>query len=213
MPLGRGMSQVRDSLITELESAVQNGSKTERIETLRRITDLFLTTSNRLNAEQIDVFDEVLAHLIARVETRALARFSERLAAVEPAPEGVVRTLAFNDEIAVAGPMLAQSSRLSETDLVSIAQSKGQEHLLAISERRSLPESLTDILVARGNLQVHRNLAASPQARFSEQGLSVLVKHAEADDTLTEKLGLRLDLPCRCCGNCSPRRARLFARN
>lgn len=189
------MFNERRSLISKLEGAVQHGSKSERIDTLRRITDLFLSTSDRLNTEQIDVFDEVLGHLIKRMEARALSELSERLAPIENAPIGVVRSLARDDEIAVAGPVLSMSRRLSSADLVDIARSKGQAHLLAISGRASLDASVTDVLVQRGNLQVHRRLASSPDARFSEESMSRLVKHAEADDALTEKLGLRLDLP------------------
>jgi uncharacterized protein (DUF2336 family) len=189
------MSTVRGSLISELEYAVQNGTKSDRIDTLRKITDLFLTTSDRLNSEQIDVFDEVLGHLVRRMEARALMELSERLAPIENAPIGVIRTLARDDEIAVAGPVLTTSLRLSNDDLVEIANSKGQAHLLAISSRKALDTVVTDVLVRRGDLQVHRKLATSPGARFSDEGMSLLVKHAEADDMLTEKLGLRLDLP------------------
>jgi uncharacterized protein (DUF2336 family) len=189
------MSAARPSLIAELEGAIQHGSKAERIDTLRRITDLFLTTSERLNAEQIDVFDEVIGHIVRRMEARALAELSERLAPIENAPIGVIRTLAHDDEITVAGPVLAGSSRLTNDDLVEIASTKGQGHLLAISGRRALQESVTDILVTRGDQQVHRKLASSPDARFSNDGMSRLVQHAEKDDILTEKLGLRLDLP------------------
>ena len=189
------MPIARTSLIAELESAVQSGSKADRIDTLRRITDLFLSTQDRLNAEQIDVFDEVIGHLVKRMETRALAELSERLAPIENAPIGVIQNLAREDEIAIAGPVLANSTRLSIADLVEIASTKGQAHLLAISGRRTLDEPVTDVLIERGDLQVHRRLASSSDARFSEVGMSRLVKHAEADDTLTEKLGLRLDLP------------------
>lgn len=189
------MSAMRRSLISELEGAVQNGSKADRIDTLRRITDLFLTTSNRLNNDQIDVFDEVLGHLVKRMEARALKELSERLAPIENAPIGVVRTLARDDEIAVAGPVLSSSPRLSNADLVDIASTKGQAHLLAISGRKALNSVVTDVLVRRGDLQVHRKLASSRDACFSDEGLTLLVKHAEADDMLTEKLGLRLDLP------------------
>ncbi len=189
------MTTVRRSLISELENAVQSGSKTDRLETLRKITDLFLTTSDRLNNEQIDVFDEVLGHLVRRMEARALKELSERLAPIENAPIGVIRTLARDDEIAIAGPVLTASQRLTNDDLVEIANTKGQGHLLAISNRKALDSIVTDVLVRRGNLHVHRRLAASADARFSEEGLSTLVRHAESDDTLTEKLGLRLDLP------------------
>jgi uncharacterized protein (DUF2336 family) len=189
------MSQGRASLIADLETAIQNGSKSERIDTLRRITDLFLSTQDRLNDDQIDVFDEVIGHLVRRMEARALAELSERLSPVDNAPVGVIRTLAHDDEIAVAGPVLLNSTRLTNTDLVEIASTKGQQHLLAISGRPALAEPVTDVLIQRGDRQVHRSLASSPDARFSEDGMTRLVKHAEADDSLTERLGLRLDLP------------------
>jgi uncharacterized protein (DUF2336 family) len=189
------MSAVGRSLISELEYAVQNGSKSDRLDTLRKITDLFLTTSNRLNSEQIDVFDEVLGHLVKRLEARALKELSERLAPIENAPIGVIGTLARDDEITVAGPVLMSSQRLSNDDLIEIASSKGQAHLLAISARKALDAVVTDVLVQRGDIHVHRKLASSPDARFSEQGMSLLVQHAETDDSLTEKLGLRLDMP------------------
>ncbi len=82
------MPKGRRSLISELESAVQNGTRSERVDTLRRITNLFLSTSERLSVEQIDVFDEVLSHLIRRVEARALSELSERLAPIDNAPPG-----------------------------------------------------------------------------------------------------------------------------
>lgn len=189
------MSRAGASLIAELESAVQSGTKTERVDTLRRITDLFLSTQDRLSAEQIDVFDEVIGHLVKQIETRALVELSERLAPINNAPPGVIGNLAREDEIAVAGPVLTNSPRLSNVDLVEIASTKGQPHLLAMSGRRALAEPVTDILIERGDMQVYRKLASRTDARFSENGLSRLVKHAEDDDSLTETLGLRLDLP------------------
>jgi len=189
MPTGRR------SLISDLERAVQTGSKVERIDTLRRITDLFLSTSERLSAEQIDVFDEVLGHLIRRLEARTLSELSERLAPIDNAPPGVLRTLAFNDEIAVAGPVLSVSDKLSSSDLIEIASSKSQQHLLAIAGRRALEIAITDVLVERGDLNVCRKLAANSDARFSEDGIGQLVERADGDDALTERLGVRADLP------------------
>jgi uncharacterized protein (DUF2336 family) len=189
------MPTARESLLGELEDAVQSGSKADRIDTLRRITDLFLSTHDRLSAEQIDVFDEVIGHLVKRIETRALAELSERLACIENAPPGVIRNLARDDQIVVAGPVLTNSTRLSNADLMDIASTKGQPHLLAMSGRRALAEPVTDILIERGDLQVHRRLASRNDARFSEGGMTRLVKRAEGDDILTEMLGLRPDLP------------------
>lgn len=183
------------SLIAELEEALKTGTPEKRVDTLRRVTDLFLNESDRLNEDQIHVFDDVMVHLVRRIESKALIQLSESLAPVDRAPVEVIRRLARDDEIAVAGPVLTQSERLPESDLIEIAQSKGPAHLLAISGRTSLTEALTDILVERGDQDVARRLAGNAGARFSDAGFATIVRRAGADDSLTEKLGRRLDIP------------------
>jgi len=183
------------SIIAELEEAVRSGSSAKRVSTLRQVTDLFLHDGERLSEDQVKVFDDVLCHLVARVETRVKAELGTRLAPLDYAPSGLIEQLAWDDEIAVAGTVLATSSRLTTSTLVEIAKTKGQDHLLAISGRTNLPEAVTDVIVDRGERKVIRKLADNPSARFSDAGYGGMVAHAEADDELTEILGLRLDLP------------------
>jgi len=183
------------SLVAELEVAVKNGSPEKRVDTLRRLANLFLDESDRLSEQQIGVFDDVMVHLIERIETKALAQLSEDLAPVDNAPLEVVRRLSRHDEVAIAGPVLARSKRLSEGDLLEIARSKSKDHLLAMSGRGSLSAALTDVLVERGDTQVHHSLARNSGAHFSETGFATLVRKSEGDDNLAESLGLRLDIP------------------
>lgn len=185
----------RGPLISELEDAVRHGSQEKRVRALRGITDLFLGTKERLSEEQIDVFDEVLCHLITRMEARALIELSDRLAPINNAPTNAIHTLAVDDEIAIAGPVLTLSDRLTTPDLVEIATAKSQSHLLAISKRSSLNESLTDVLVARGDSHVITSLVENVGAKLSEKAYADLVDKTEADESLLEKLGLRLDIP------------------
>ena len=185
------------SLLAELEDAVKNGSPEKRVDTLRRVTSLFLDESDRLNEQQISVFDDVLVHLVERIETKALVQLSTSLAPVDNAPIEIIRRLSNHDEIEIAGPVLTTSNRLSESDLIGIAQSKGQGHLFAMSGRTSLPVGVTDVLVERGDHQVHHALAKNSGAHFSDSGFATLVKRSETDDALAEKLGLRLDIPLR----------------
>jgi uncharacterized protein (DUF2336 family) len=159
------------------------------------VTDLFLHDGERLNDEQVKVFDDVLCFMIARVETRARAELAKRLAPVHYAPFEVIQHLAFDDEIEVAGDVLANSSRLATEALVKIASTKSQDHLLAISGRANLPEAVTDVIVDRGEGKVIRKLANNASAKFSEAGYSGMIAHADGNDELTEILGLRLDLP------------------
>jgi uncharacterized protein (DUF2336 family) len=185
------------SLIAELETAIQSGSKEKRVDALRRVTDLFVADADRLNDQQIDVFDDVLSHLIQRIEGRALAELSHRLGVIDNAPAEVVRRLATNDDIAVAEPILSQSRRLSDHDLIEIASTKSQSHLLAISGRKQIAAPVTDALLQRGDRQVFYKLAENSGARFSDEGYAALVKHSERDERLAEKVGFRLDIPLR----------------
>jgi uncharacterized protein (DUF2336 family) len=182
-------------LIAELEGAVKTGSSERRVEMLRRITDLFLSDADRLNENQIGVFDDVLVRLIERMEARTLAQLSATLCDSSAAPREVVRLLAYHEEASVAVPVLAKCNRLSESDLIQIARTRGQQHLLAISGRETLDETVTDALIKRRDTSVSHALANNTGARFSEFGYSALVESAERDGTLAEKLGLRLDIP------------------
>src|SRR5206468_4080675 len=114
-----------------------------------------------------------------------------RLADMPNAPAGVVRMLAFDDDIEVARPVLSASERLAEHDLVANANSKSQLHLAAISERRSLSEAITDVLVTRGDRQVVQSVAKNTGARFSDAGFRMLVKRSSSDEALAVQVGGR----------------------
>src|SRR5499427_6368368 len=184
------------SLLPELEDVVQHGSAEKRAETLRRITTLFLDRAPTFNADHVALFDDVIGYLIEEIEAKALAELARRIAPVPNAPAGVVSTLAKNDSIDVAGPVLEQA-RLSDPDLMYIAENKSQAHLLAMSIRLGISEALSDILVARGNREVSRSIANNEHAELSDNAFTTLVKRAEEDSVLAEKVGMRTDIPPR----------------
>jgi uncharacterized protein (DUF2336 family) len=183
------------SLIDELERALSNGNDAQRNEMLGRITDLFLAGASRYSVEQIGLFDEVISKLATAIEVKARAKLSIRLADIATAPAGVVRMLAFDDEIDVARPVLRDSERLTDPDLVANASSKSQQHLAAISERKSLSEAVTDVLVSRGNRDVVHSVVRNAGARFSDAAFRMLVKRSSGDDALAMHVGARPDLP------------------
>lgn len=183
------------SVIVELESAMQNSPLEQRVAALERVTDLFLDNAPYINEDQVSLFDDVLLRLIRHVELRALTQLSARLAPAPNAPTGVIRQLARHDDILVAGPVLLQSERLGSADLIEIAKTKGEAHLLAIAGRALLEESVTDVLLERGNKQVYYKLAQNHGAMFSKDGFTTLVNYAKSDEFLAEKVGQRFDVP------------------
>lgn len=183
------------SLIQELEQAIAAGSPAMRLNTLTRITDLFLAGSGGHSDEQLALFDDILMVLIDTIEVNAKVHLSRRLALRSDAPPKVVRTLAFDDSIAVAAPILMRSERLTDRDLVENANTKSQQHLEAITQRTSLSEPVTDALIERGNSRVIQLVARNAGARISESGFGKLVGRAAGDEGLTRYVGSRRDIP------------------
>ncbi|MFN3350634.1 DUF2336 domain-containing protein [Pseudorhodoplanes sp.] len=183
------------SLIQELEQAMAAGSPAMRLTTLTRITDLFLAGSERHSDEQLALFDDILIVLIETIEVNAKVQLSRRLACRPDAPPKTVRTLAFDNSIAVAAPMLMRSERLTDADLIENARTKSQEHLQAITQRSVLSEPVTDALIDRGNSRVIQLVAQNAGARFSDNGFGRLVSKAAHDEGLARYVGSRRDIP------------------
>ena len=186
---------LRNTLIKELESALGRQTDGERTITLRRITDLFLSAADRFDAQQLQLFNDIMLRLIEKIEARAIVELSERLAPIPTAPAGVIGVLARLDDVAAAGPILTQSDRLNQADLLDIAETKGQEHLLAIAGRKRIEIPVTDTLVRRGNADVVRRVAGNLGAKLSEGSFGNLVELASKDDMVAERLVQRTDIP------------------
>ncbi len=183
------------SLIDELNEAVSSGGDAHRQRILERITDLFAAGSRGYNGDQIALFDDVLQELVADIEVQARARLSQRLAHIQTSPPGIIRALAFDDSIVVAEPVLKYSQQLSDADLAENARTKSQEHLLAIAQRLKLSETVTDVLVDRGDHRVVDKVVKNRGARISLSGYEKLTHKARRDRKLTLALSRRSDLP------------------
>jgi uncharacterized protein (DUF2336 family) len=184
-----------NDFISELDRAIEGGSPARRCQMLRQITNLFLADADRLNEPQLAVFDDVLTRLMACIEARTLAQLSRALADLQSAPKEAIRRLARHEEPMVAAPVLRGSDSLSEHDLVEIADSSSQQHLLAISGRKHLSETVTDALLKRCDTTAGRLLATNAGARFSSTGYLALVAAAKLDDDIADSLVLRPDVP------------------
>jgi uncharacterized protein (DUF2336 family) len=189
------MTPHAQSLATELETRLNNATSAERSDMLLRVTDLFLGGVDSYSDDHLTVFDEVMIRLIEKADRAALIALSDRLAPLDKAPVNVVRRLSRDDSIAVSGPFLERSTTLSDNDLVELAKTKSQAHLLTIAGRAPLSEAVTDVLVDRENSEVAHKLIANEGARFSEIGFVKLVNAAGRDKTLAAAVVNRPDLP------------------
>jgi uncharacterized protein (DUF2336 family) len=186
------MGEVK-SFLRDLDEAVSRGTPESRARALWHTTDLMV--GGRYSDDEIWTFGEVIGRLADEIEVTARAQLAKRLARFEDAPVNIIHKLAFDDSIEVAGPILQGSDRLEPYALVANVCTKSQSHLLAISKRETLEESVTDVLVTRGNEEVVKSVATNNGAHFSDFGFLHMVQRAEGDSILAEHLGLRKDIP------------------
>jgi hypothetical protein len=182
-----------NSFLQELDEAVSRGTPESRMRALWHTTDLMI--AGRYSDDEIWTFGAVVGRLAEEIEVAARAQLAKRLARFDRAPVNIIHKLAFDDEIEVAGPVLRDSERLEPYALVANVCTKSQTHMMAISERASIEETVTDVLVTRGNQEVVNSVAKNDGARFSEFGFLHMIKRAENDSILAENLGLRKDIP------------------
>ena len=182
------------SLIPGLDEIVRNGDPKRRAEAARRISELYLAGAANLRSDHVDLFDGILIDLVPHAEPAGRADLAERLSVLANAPRALVKQLAREDEITIAGPLLRRSPVIDEQALLEIAGLRGQGHLLAMSERPTLSPELTDVIVHRGDREVVRRAAGNAGAAFSQTGYSTLIRRAGQDGVLTLAVGQRHDL-------------------
>jgi len=181
------------SVLETLNDAILRASPEDRTRALWHATDLLI--AGRYNEDEIWIFGEVIGRLAEEIEIVARAKLARQLAHTNNAPFNVVMILALDDSIEVAGPILEFSQRIDTDTLIASIKSKDQPHLLAISRRQSLPIEVTDELVRRSNHDVLRSLASNEGARFSSFGFLHMIKRADGDSILAERLCLRKEIP------------------
>jgi uncharacterized protein (DUF2336 family) len=121
------------SLLSLIELAKEPSSQKRR-ELLRQVTSIFMSHPDEIEGPEMALYDQVMSQLSADMEVMVRAEIANTLSSAKVAPLGLLRRLA-TDEIDVAEPILTRSKALSESDLLHIVQTKGQEHMRAVSRR------------------------------------------------------------------------------
>lgn len=187
------IATMRSSLTQDdIRRLVQGGTPEERANAAhkicRRIDSYELDGADRDNAEQVLAF---LAQDTAVLVRRALAvtlRNSPKL------PRDIALKLA-KDIDAVAVPVLKNSPVLTEEDLVEIVLAGSSEKQVAIAERATLSEGLTEVISLYGSRPAVQACALNEGAAFSDDAYAGLLNRFANDDGVKGALISRSQLP------------------
>lgn len=171
-----------------LESFVANAPSSSALKIAGRFDD-------PLTDNEIKIFDEILLRLSRVEQLEVRAKLASRLSGLSRGPSRTVKELCYDLDSEVAAPLLTKSMLVLDEDLISIAHTRSQQHLLAIAERPHLDIPVTDVVVWRGAWPVLRTLSANRTARFSPTGLVRLAAVSQGDGHITVALTKREDVP------------------
>jgi uncharacterized protein (DUF2336 family) len=189
------MTSTALSLIAELDSTISKAPVMRQAKILESVADLFLDGTMAFSAEHVALFDDVIRRLMEKADNATLTKLGKRLAVSGYTLTTVFNKLARHEDIAIAGPVLELAPGLGDGMLAEVAGAKGPKHLTAISRRNTIGDTVTDILIERGNPEMALKLAGNPHARLSEMAFVKLINKAKSDKALADAIAARNDLP------------------
>ncbi|MET3525448.1 DUF2336 domain-containing protein [Phenylobacterium koreense] len=183
------------SKLHDLIEMAKEPSSERRRELLRGVTDLFFAREEVRRGDELELFDEVLSQLAGEMEEAVRLELAGRMAAAASPPRGLLRDLARDVSIEVARPVLTSSSALTEDDLLSVARTRGQDHLRAISQRPMVSEAVSEAIVERGDDATLGVLLANEGALMSRETHEAVVDRAVENPALHAAVVKRQTLP------------------
>lgn len=167
----------------------------KRLALLRGVADLYLSRTVSPTLAEEYLFTEIVTTVMRKLAPAQRPQVTEALAPEQRVPRDLALALASDEDIAVARPILAQSPVLTETDILSLAATTGDDHLQAIATRAFLSSQVTDVLIDRGSTRVLHTISTNAGAEVSARGMTALVQRARGDEEICLSLADRGDLP------------------
>ena len=179
---------------SDVERLLHESSAEFRAETVAKIAVEYETGDMDDGARQIA--EDIFRHLARDVEVRVRQALSENLKESRIVPHDVALTLA-KDVIAVAEPILKSSQVLTDEDLVEIIETQPAASLVAIAQRATVPEAVSEALVDNGDEIVVVTLVANQGAEVSETTFGKVLDTYPENDKVKESVVRREKLPVK----------------
>lgn len=155
------------------------------------VTELCLAQPLTPTAEP--VAGELIVTLSKKSDSDTKLQIATKLAGCSWAPHTAIRYLAF-EPIEIAAIVIAKSDRLTNKDMVELAETGTTEHRRHLAMRPNLCFTVTDTLAKPGEAIVLRALANNDTAEISENTLGICMTVARDNPKLREALARRHDL-------------------
>lgn len=148
-----------------------------------------------LTDQEAIVAEQIFRLLMRDTELNVRVTLAQHLKESTQIPHDIIKTLAHDVE-EVSLPVLEFSQVLTDEDLSELIQAtKEVSRYLAISRRRSVSETISDKLLAKGNDEVTASLVDNSGAAISEAAYDKIITLHKGDDQMMQRITKRPYLP------------------
>lgn len=137
---------------------------------------------------------DVLSTLSRDNSTDVRKILSEALNDLKHAPKDVIKTLARDRELAVAGPVLRRSPTLNDDDLLEVVNAGVAGTAGAIAGRANVSPRIADAIAGTNDVQAIATLLANDSAQIREETLDSLLDRAPSHEAWHDPLVRRPSL-------------------
>ncbi|MEP3049646.1 MAG: DUF2336 domain-containing protein [Roseibium sp.] len=139
------------------------------------VSGLLAARDEDTGSDETRLLNNVLEGVYDDLPVEAKQQMSARLAETKATSSKLAASMA-NDELEIAQAVLEKSEVLLEEDILKLAESKGEGHLMALAKRDHVSKNVSDLLVKRGSKAVKHAVAANLGADLDEPVFESLVK-------------------------------------
>jgi uncharacterized protein (DUF2336 family) len=164
-----------------------------RLALLKRLADVISLPLSRVNSFERSVTADLLVEILRDADFEERARIARRISTLAEIPDCLIR-LILHDDLDIAYPMLADSSALTDADLLDCARNASGAHRRLIAQRRGISEVVAEALVELGETLVVEALLRNDQARLSPTAIEAVVAMTQHQSQLVPMLLRRPEL-------------------
>ena len=164
-----------------------------RMALLKRLADVVSLPLSRVNAFERAVTADLLVEILRDADFEERARVARRIASLSEIPNSLVR-LILHDELDIAQALIADSTALTDADLLDCIRNATGAHRRLIALRKGVSEVVSEALVAGGETLVVEALLRNDQARLSHAAVDMIVSMTQDQAQLAPMLLRRPEL-------------------
>src|SRR3954466_13305657 len=163
--------QGRRKVLEKFDALVREGAGASKDDVLDLLVELFAAGGHEMSGAKLDACLDLLCVLSSLASPQARTEALARLARLRLTPAS--RLLAWAaGPIETAEPVLRHAKHLTSADLLRVLIEASPAHLRAAASRNELPESVTDLILLRGDREAILLIALNRSARLSRSSFN-----------------------------------------